>query len=129
MATSDNVVRGGLTPKLKDAKVLVSMLTYETGNITPVTGEVDCHKVVYNSGFDEFSMVKVTSGSKDDKASYCCQNPGIMIVLEGNGNVTIDDKLYKVNKFDTFYCLPGKDLGINSSDENGLTVYIATLGS
>ena len=29
MVNSDNVVRGGLTPKLKDTEVLVSMLKYE----------------------------------------------------------------------------------------------------
>eukprot|EP00951_Prasinocladus_malaysianus_P047542 scaffold650896_cov46-Prasinocladus_malaysianus.AAC.1 len=28
MATSDNVVRAGLTPKLKDVQVLLDMLTY-----------------------------------------------------------------------------------------------------
>ena len=28
MATSDNVVRAGLTPKLKDIDTLLSMLTY-----------------------------------------------------------------------------------------------------
>jgi len=28
MATSDNVVRAGLTPKLKDSKTLIEMLTY-----------------------------------------------------------------------------------------------------
>merc|ERR1711934_1150325 len=31
MATSDNVVRAGLTPKLRDTDVLCSMLTYKTG--------------------------------------------------------------------------------------------------
>jgi mannose-6-phosphate isomerase len=30
MANSDNVVRGGLTPKLKDKETLYSMLPYET---------------------------------------------------------------------------------------------------
>lgn len=36
MACSDNVVRAGLTPKLKDVEVLVNMLTYGTG-APPVT--------------------------------------------------------------------------------------------
>lgn len=31
MACSDNVVRAGLTPKMKDVEVLVDMLTYSTG--------------------------------------------------------------------------------------------------
>lgn len=31
MATSDNVIRAGLTPKFKHTEVLCSSLTYETG--------------------------------------------------------------------------------------------------
>jgi len=31
MATSDNVVRAGLTPKLKDSDTLIKMLTYNLG--------------------------------------------------------------------------------------------------
>ena len=63
MATSDNVVRGGLTPKLKDAKVLVDMLTYGTGEIKPLSGEPNseakCIEVMYNSGFKEFRVVQI----------------------------------------------------------------------
>lgn len=32
MATSDNVVRAGLTPKFKDSVTLVNMLTYNQGD-------------------------------------------------------------------------------------------------
>jgi len=31
MATSDNVVRAGLTPKYRDVNLLINMLTYESG--------------------------------------------------------------------------------------------------
>jgi len=63
MATSDNVVRGGLTPKLKDAKILVDMLTYNTGDITPYTGEIigegGSSAKMYTSGFKEFNVIRV----------------------------------------------------------------------
>lgn len=39
MATSDNVVRAGLTPKLKDVPTLVQMLTYDCGLPMLYTGE------------------------------------------------------------------------------------------
>lgn len=35
MINSDNVVRGGLTPKLKDVDTLVSMLDYNLKSIIP----------------------------------------------------------------------------------------------
>ncbi len=36
MATSDNVVRAGLTPKLRDVDVLVEMLTYASFTLVPI---------------------------------------------------------------------------------------------
>lgn len=62
MATSDNVVRGGLTPKLKDANVLVEMLTYGTEEVIPMrgtSGHSQKIEVIYNSGFEEFNVVKI----------------------------------------------------------------------
>lgn len=38
MINSDNVVRGGLTPKMKDVNTLVSMLKYELKPIIPFNG-------------------------------------------------------------------------------------------
>lgn len=38
MVNSDNVVRGGLTPKYKDTKTLVEMLRYEFQDIKPTSG-------------------------------------------------------------------------------------------
>lgn len=39
MVNSDNVVRGGLTPKYKDTKTLVEMLKYEFQEIKPTQGD------------------------------------------------------------------------------------------
>ena len=120
MATSDNVVRGGLTPKLKHAKVLVDMLTYETGPITPFTGDSKSKRghVVYNSGFEEFSVVKLSGKADQEPMVYTSQNPGILICLSGSGNMhTSKGKEYKVDKFDTFYCLPGEELSLTVTGE------------
>lgn len=61
MVNSDNVVRGGCTPKYKDTKTLVEMLKYEFKEIVPKPGvkvETDaaiefCH---YPTGFAEFRV-------------------------------------------------------------------------
>ena len=60
MATSDNVVRGGLTPKLKDADTLAKMLVYKQQEYQIEHGEE--HKAIggiereYRSGFAEFKV-------------------------------------------------------------------------
>lgn len=42
MATSDNVVRAGLTPKKRDVEILCSMLTYKQVNITSKHCDMIC---------------------------------------------------------------------------------------
>lgn len=89
MATSDNVVRGGLTPKLKDAKVLVEMLTYSTERITPLKGEKlnesDESLRIYQSGFPEFDVLKVVlnevseEGKEKIEKKVRLENPGILL--------------------------------------------------
>jgi mannose-6-phosphate isomerase len=66
MANSDNVVRGGLTPKLKDKETLYHMLPYHTLGMerAPVKGQ-PVHKsetseaLEYKTGFDEFRVFKI----------------------------------------------------------------------
>lgn len=63
VAASDNVVRGGLTPKFKDSATLIEMLTYSTEDVEPSKGTTSehefCKHIVYNSGFKEFNVHKI----------------------------------------------------------------------
>eukprot|EP00854_Cymbomonas_tetramitiformis_P013017 gene13017-15379_t len=62
MATSDNVVRAGLTPKLRDTDILCDMLTYNQhhwrqGLPTLLKGDPrDACSKHYAPPFDEFEM-------------------------------------------------------------------------
>ena len=65
MATSDNVVRAGLTPKFKDSQTLISMLTYNLGEPEVLNGtEIGENLKLYKSGFAEFDVYKVSQNSK-----------------------------------------------------------------
>jgi mannose-6-phosphate isomerase len=67
MATSDNVVRAGLTPKLRDVPTLAAMLRYDQQGAPGVlygTGSGDKDAVrSYEPGFDEFALDAVTLGA------------------------------------------------------------------
>lgn len=58
MATSDNVIRAGLTPKYKDTNALCSSLTYNQGEASMVP--VECFQSgrakLYRPNFDEFEV-------------------------------------------------------------------------
>ncbi|KEP49438.1 mannose-6-phosphate isomerase [Rhizoctonia solani 123E] len=98
MATSDNVVRAGLTPKLRDVPTLISMLTYNSGPADaqrmepkPFKGESsdsDSYTTLYDPPIPEFSVL-LTDVPAGKKASHrALDGPSIFIVTSGNGNVS-----------------------------------------
>ena len=90
MALSDNVVRAGLTPKMRDVSTLVDMLTY-TSSCPRLLGIVtlDAHTVLYRpdvrvcSEF-EVSVTTLPAGAQPYALSVmdcAC----ILLLLEGDG--------------------------------------------
>jgi len=85
MATSDNVVRAGLTPKLRDTDVLCEMLTYNTLQPEVLRGEDVAPGIKrYRPPFAEFQVetVDVASG----KSLAIPQSPGASILLVQRGS-------------------------------------------
>ncbi|KAL7565535.1 hypothetical protein ACA910_003814 [Epithemia clementina (nom. ined.)] len=92
MACSDNVVRAGLTPKLKDVQTLVNMLTYKTCMPEIHSGiTVDecttryqppvrdfCVEVIYVEGGTEYEISDVAS-------------PSVILTTEGEASLKQDD--------------------------------------
>lgn len=63
MACSDNVVRAGLTPKLKDVPTLCNMLTYicEPGELKLFTGkQEDGNTIIFRPPVQDFAVAKIT---------------------------------------------------------------------
>ena len=88
MACSDNVVRAGLTPKMKDVDTLVKMLTYKT-TLPEVTqgNQVDPYCTLYVPPVKDFAIevIDVPAGG-----SYCIQDvrsPSVILTLEGSGQL------------------------------------------
>ncbi|CAG7730294.1 unnamed protein product [Allacma fusca] len=85
MATSDNVVRAGLTPKFIDADTLVEMLTYDTGRDWIVKGkELNNGGTLYDTPIPEFSVVKYNVSEKftlKPRETSC----SVLLCTSGNG--------------------------------------------
>ncbi len=58
MANSDNVVRAGLTPKFKDIRTLVEILTYENGAADIFTPDENSAEFTYRTPIPEFSVIR-----------------------------------------------------------------------
>ena len=96
MATSDNVVRAGLTPKLRDVDTLVSMLTYEAGLgskqlLLPTTFTEDGTTMLYDPPIDEFSVLKIELERKASTTHRAVEGPSLCVVTEGEGKVICTD--------------------------------------
>src|SRR6266540_2922489 len=97
MATSDNVVRAGLTPKFKDVNVLVSMLTYRYGNarsqiLDPIPYNNNKLTILYDPPIEEFSVSVTQMNSLEKKEIFDgIPGPSIIIVINGNGILKVDD--------------------------------------
>ncbi|EFR00538.1 mannose-6-phosphate isomerase [Nannizzia gypsea CBS 118893] len=105
MASSDNVVRAGFTPKFKDVSTLTSMLTYsyapiEEQKMTPTEYPyMKMNTTAYSSGssaslydppIEEFSVVKTDLKCAGAKATFEPINgPSIIICTAGEGKISV----------------------------------------
>ncbi|KAL8290619.1 hypothetical protein RQP46_002877 [Phenoliferia psychrophenolica] len=84
MATSDNVVRAGLTPKLRDVPTLTSMLTYTSSPpsdqiLPPVPYASTSHTTLYDPPIDEFSVLLTDLPAGCSETFPRIEGPSILI--------------------------------------------------
>ncbi|RDB27634.1 Mannose-6-phosphate isomerase [Hypsizygus marmoreus] len=93
MANSDNVIRAGLTPKLRDIPNLVSTLTYNTSPPSKHVVEPSSFSrtsdvsTLYDPPIPEFSVVQVKLSLGQIEAHRSVDGPSIAIVADGAGTV------------------------------------------
>jgi len=88
MAASDNVVRAGLTPKLKDVPTLVEMLTYKTGQPDVTTGiDLDKFTKLYLPPVPDFAIEVLDIPPNKVYEIRKVNTPSVMLGLNGGGLV------------------------------------------
>ena len=112
MATSDNVVRAGLTPKLRDVPTLVEMLTYESGPaskqlLKPET--ISPSTLLYDPPIAEFSVFKVNVEGSTEK-HRAIEGPSICVVTEGKGNIGWEGDAMDVEKGEVLFVGAGVEV-------------------
>jgi mannose-6-phosphate isomerase len=89
MATSDNVVRAGLTPKFKDVPTLTSMLTYRAAGTPGLTlsagAPLSQATREYTSPVPEFKLQATSVGEGVGEDLPVALAPSILLVLKGQG--------------------------------------------
>ena len=90
MASSDNVVRAGLTPKFIDTNTLVEMLTYDDEALEKmklVPQKINEFETLYVPPVSEFKVHKISLINQHDIYKWSTSGISIAIVMEGVGSV------------------------------------------
>ena len=93
MATSDNVLRAGLTPKHRDVDNLLASLTWTFGAAHAVTpaptplAETAAYSSVYAAPVPEFAVVRVALPPGAREVHRACAGPSILVVTRGAGTL------------------------------------------
>nr|WRH23615.1 mannose-6-phosphate isomerase [Naematelia aurantialba] len=115
MATSDNVVRAGLTPKLRDVETLVSMLTYEAGPgskqlQSPAPFGTDNATKLYDPPIDEFSVLMLTLEAGKTTEHRAIEGPSICVVTEGHGSAAWAEGEETFSRGDVLFIGAGREI-------------------
>lgn len=90
MANSDNVLRGGLTPKHVDVPELMSVLTFTGGKTEVLDGDkISDVERVYHTPAKEFELSRIELKKGKEYKSITSSGPVALIVL--SGSVTLDN--------------------------------------
>ena len=133
MATSDNVVRAGLTPKLRDVPTLVDMLTYEAGPgskqlLQPVAFDATSSTLLYDPPIAEFSVLRVELDTKSTaEAHRAVDGPSLCVITKGQailGHTGEEgEQKLKVAKGDVVFIGAGQPVTWTVKEEQSLQVF------
>ncbi|KAJ1412748.1 RmlC-like cupin domain superfamily [Sesbania bispinosa] len=119
MATSDNVVRAGLTPKLRDVTTLCSMLTYKQGSPEILRG-VPLNPYVnrYLPPFEEFEIDCCILPQGETVVFPAVPGPSIFLVTAGEGIMNAESpEGYAVTEGDVLFAAANSEISVTSASE------------
>ncbi|OQR69882.1 mannose-6-phosphate isomerase-like [Tropilaelaps mercedesae] len=116
MATSDNVVRAGLTPKFRDVNTLVNMLTYEsTRDVRFKPERIDEQVSRFRPPVDDFAVMQIRLGAADEeprKMQPTDSAGSICIVVEGFGQLISNGSKLDVRQGTVVYIPPASEVSV-----------------
>jgi mannose-6-phosphate isomerase len=145
MASSDNVVRAGFTPKFKDVDVLTDMLTYSYAPISEQKMEPTDYphvkhnataysssssSLLYNPPIPEFAVVRTALNKTGAKASFDpIDGPSIILCTKGKGTISVGPKKEDIKEGYVFFVGATAEVDIvsetDAEDGEGLVTFKA----
>ncbi|KDP32959.1 hypothetical protein JCGZ_12990 [Jatropha curcas] len=128
MATSDNVVRAGLTPKHRDIQTLCSMLTYKQGYPEILKGfPLSPYITRYLPPFDEFEVDSCILPRGASTVFPAIPGPSIFLIAAGEGRMYTQLSKDVVTEGDVLFAPANTEVTITTTSE--LCLYRAGVNS
>ncbi|KAK5683591.1 Mannose-6-phosphate isomerase [Elasticomyces elasticus] len=141
MASSDNVVRAGFTPKFKDVSTLTSMLTYSYAPISEQKMEPRDYErcklndkaysssstaILYDPPIEEFSVVRTSLNSAGAKVTFeAVEGPSIVICTQGAGKIGVGPKSEELKEGYVYFVGATAELVVESTGSGELVAFKA----
>ena len=130
MATSDNVIRAGLTPKCRDTEVLCRSLTYSQGQPEVLVGDkVLPYLQLYRPPFNEFEIYSFQPPAGAAAELPPCRGPALLLVQQGSSKLRASSEEGKVasratQRGDVWFV--GASTGLEFHVQDDLVVWVAS---
>jgi len=126
MANSDNVLRGGLTPKYIDAPELLNTLSFAAGKPEILSGDkLSNTETVYKTPAPDFELSKIQLPGNDHWAAPAQHGPDILIVLDGQAIISAAQHQMKISRGEACFAPSGLEYQITST--TGAVLFRATV--
>lgn len=141
MASSDNVIRAGFTPKFKDVDTLTSTLTYSYAPISEqkmvptdysyvklntTAYSSNSSAILYDPPIEEFSVVKTDLNASGGKATFeGIEGPSIIICTNGEGKISVGPKSEEIKEGYVYFVGATAELVLESTGSEPLVTFKA----
>jgi len=120
MASSDNVIRGGLTPKYIDVENLLKYTDFVEGGSTMINPrQLSTSVTLYEPPVDDFTVRRiVVNGIKEKYTSVNLETEGVAIAvfLNGTGTIECSDTTITIEKGLCVNLSPGFEFSVEGED-------------
>ena len=133
LANSDNVLRGGLTPKHVDVPELLRVLDFSFGDMRVTTGEPNGPRRVYRTMAPEFELSRIEWSGTDPRADVKLEGgaPRILVCVDGGVHAAaVDGRELTLARGQSMW-LPAADpdVVLVPAGTGRVRVFAATVGS
>ena len=125
MANSDNVIRAGLTPKLRDVPNLIGTLTYNSSTsskhtVNPTAFQGSQYTPLYDPPIPEFSVLQSLLPASTSEKQPAVAGPSIAIVTEGVAEVKWESGTLRAPVGTVFFVAAATPLEIASGKDRAV---------